>query len=128
MELYHSPWSEVYNHDRTNTGLVLPPVSRVPGSIALDPPPSSDPGAAFQGNFRLAINSLGTLKAPPRRFHTDLVDLSQHREFPPPKAEHVIFATRFALDSEIHSPVAPDQGKSRASAVAARDFWRVRYC
>jgi hypothetical protein len=50
---------------RIYTWLVLPAVSRVPGSIALEPHPSSDPGAAFQGNFRLAINSL---KAPPGVF------------------------------------------------------------
>jgi hypothetical protein len=35
------------------------------GLICRDLHPSSDPGAAFQGNFWLAINSLGTLKAPP---------------------------------------------------------------
>ena len=102
MELYHSPWSEVYNHDRTNTGLVLPPVSRVPGSIALDPHPSS-------GAFSFPA----------------LVDLSEHREFPPPNAEHGLFSTRFASDGEIHSPVAADHGKIRAAAFASWDFGHV---
>jgi hypothetical protein len=64
LDFHHAYWTDY----RTYTWLVLPAVSRVPGSIALDPHPSSDPGAAFQENFRLAINSLGTLKAPPGVF------------------------------------------------------------
>ena len=58
-----------------------------------------------------------------------LIKFPQHRHFTTTNVKHVLFAATLALHGKIlHRPVAADQGKGRASAVAGRDFPWVGLC